>query len=410
MAMNNNSIYAHRNLSIDMLRALTMFIMIFVNDFWKIHDVPHWLEHAKYGEDFMGLADVVFPCFLFAVGMSIPYAISRRYDKGYSTASTLKHVLSRTFALLIMGAFISNSEFRLSDEAPYTIGVYWFIMAFGFISVWNQYPKPKTDRQKHLFTLFQGVGVILLLYIAFTFRNPNDGVFGPYWGILGAIGFAYLFCALVYVMFRDRLRMFIYICMALTLICILLTPLRAEYGGTAIWNLPEQNFVNGFLGLLHIGNGALPAFTMGGMIISIISVRYISKSIGWRCSSGILLGALFLILGIIAHRFWIVAKIEATPTWLFYVLSISIFTYTLLTCLEHYHHTRWFTLIKPAGTATLTTYLVPYVYYGFADTTNVVLPDFLTHGFIGIINSLCFAFLVIATTWALGKIDIKLKI
>ena len=102
--MSDKTVYSRRNLAIDMLRALTMFIMIFVNDFWKVHDVPHWLEHAVYGEDFMGLADIVFPCFLFAVGMSIPYAIERRYAKGFSAESTLGHILSRTFALLVMGA------------------------------------------------------------------------------------------------------------------------------------------------------------------------------------------------------------------------------------------------------------------------------------------------------------------
>ena len=71
-----------RDAGIDLLRALTMFGMIFVNDFWKIHDVPRWLEHAKFGEDFLGLADVVFPVFLFVVGMSIPLAIEKRYSKG----------------------------------------------------------------------------------------------------------------------------------------------------------------------------------------------------------------------------------------------------------------------------------------------------------------------------------------
>ena len=35
--------FSRRTLAIDMLRAITMFTMIFVNDFWKIHDVPHWL-------------------------------------------------------------------------------------------------------------------------------------------------------------------------------------------------------------------------------------------------------------------------------------------------------------------------------------------------------------------------------
>ena len=94
--------FSRRNLAIDMLRAITMFTMIFVNDFWKIHDVPHWLEHAAYGEDFMGLADVVFPCFLFAVGMSIPYAIERRYAKGLSAESTVGHILTRTLWLIVM--------------------------------------------------------------------------------------------------------------------------------------------------------------------------------------------------------------------------------------------------------------------------------------------------------------------
>ena len=45
--MSDKTVYSRRNLAIDMLRALTMFIMIFVNDFWKVHDVPHWLEHAS---------------------------------------------------------------------------------------------------------------------------------------------------------------------------------------------------------------------------------------------------------------------------------------------------------------------------------------------------------------------------
>lgn len=82
-----------RNAAIDMLRGLTVLIMIFVNSFWKVEGVPHWLEHAAWGEDFMGLADIVFPCFLFAVGMSIPYAIERRAAKGYSDADGIYHPL-----------------------------------------------------------------------------------------------------------------------------------------------------------------------------------------------------------------------------------------------------------------------------------------------------------------------------
>lgn len=408
--MSDKTIYARRNPAIDMLRALTMLTMIFVNDFWKVHDVPHALEHAAYGEDFMGLADVVFPCFLFAVGMSIPYAIERRYAKGLTAESTLGHILSRTFALLVMGAFITNSEFRLSPEAPYSIGVYWFLMAIGFIGVWNQYPKPVSDTQKNLFRICKGIGVLVLLYLAFTFRNPKGGVFGAYWGILGAIGWTYLVCAVIYFFSRDRLKYLLPIWGAFILICLTGTPLREEFGGEAILAFPERNFYHGMLSILHIGNGALPAFTMGGMIFSILSACYAEKSDSWKLRMFLSAAVAFLLLGLSAHHFWIVAKIGATPPWVFYVISISVALYALLSYLAGHHITGWFNLIRPAGTATLTTYLVPYVFYGFADVTGILLPDWSTHGFMGLVNCLCFAFVVIGVTAIMERLHVKLKI
>ena len=50
-----------------------MLLMVFVNDLWSVGGVPHSLEHFEVFEDGMGVADIVFPMFLFAMGMSIPY-------------------------------------------------------------------------------------------------------------------------------------------------------------------------------------------------------------------------------------------------------------------------------------------------------------------------------------------------
>lgn len=408
--MTDNSLFSQRNLGIDMLRALTMFTMIFVNDFWKIHDVPRWLEHAGYGEDFMGLADIVFPCFLFAVGMSIPYAIERRYAKGCSPESTMAHILQRTLALLVMGAFITNSEARLSPEAPYCIGVYWFIMAIGFIGLWNKYPRPANAFRRNLFLVGKIVGGLALLYLALTFRNPKGGVFGAHWGILGSIGWTYLVCATTYLFCRARLQRLLAVWMVFVAICLLGTPLREALGGSPILNFPRPNFYQGMLSILHVGNGALPAFTMGGILLSVLGIRYAHKSIGWKLGSAAMLSVLFLLLGLLAHRFWIVAKIGATPPWLFWVLAISTSAYALLHVLDVKRCTGWFRIIRPAGTATLTTYLVPYVFYGAADVTGIVLPDWLTHGPMGIVNCLCFAFVVIAVTGLLERLHIKLKI
>ena len=68
--------------SIDVLRALTMYLMVFVNDLWTDKKIPEWLEHAPAKADAMGFADIIFPAFLFIVGLSIPYSQQSRIDRG----------------------------------------------------------------------------------------------------------------------------------------------------------------------------------------------------------------------------------------------------------------------------------------------------------------------------------------
>ena len=133
--------FSQRNVAIDLLRAMTMLVMIFVNDFWTIREVPKWMQHAGGNEDFLGLADAVFPVFLFVVGMSIPFAIERRYSKGLSDISTLGHILSRTFALLILGVFTASFESNLSRDMGMSNPVYRTLSIVAIFMVWNLYPK-----------------------------------------------------------------------------------------------------------------------------------------------------------------------------------------------------------------------------------------------------------------------------
>jgi hypothetical protein len=405
-----NGNFTGRNEAIDILRALTMFVMIFVNDFWKVHDIPSWLDHAARGVDFMGLADVVFPCFLFVVGMSIPFAIERRYAKGLTGESTIGHILSRTLALLVMGAFITNSEARLSPDVSYRIGIYWFLMVGAFFCVWNQYPPAKDAVRKRLYAALKIVGVLVLLYLAVTFRSTKGDVFGARWGILGSIGWTYLVCALIYVFTRDRLKYLLPLWIVFVLVCILGSRMNEVNGGESILALPRPNFYNEALGILHIGNGALVAFTMGGVILSVLSARCIHLPEWKKLAGTLLLAAVLLAVGIVARKFWILSKISATPTWIFYVSAIAVALYGILSLVAVKGKAGWFDAIKPAGTATLTTYTIPYVAYGLADVTGIVLPDWFTHGFLSIVNCLCFAFLIIWVTWLLGKIHLKLKI
>lgn len=405
-----SGLLGRRDAGIDMLRGLTMFTMIFVNDFWKIHDVPRWLEHAGWNEDFMGLADVVFPTFLFAVGMSVPFSLGRRALRGYPVESTVGHILSRTFALIVMGAFITNSEARLSPEAPYSIGVYWFIMAAGFVGVWNTYPKTADRGMKILFAACRVAGGAALAYLAFTFRSPDGRVFGPQGGILGAIGWTYLVCSMAYLLCRGSFRKLVWVWAAFLAVCLLGSPLRDCFGGKAVLDFPRPNFYDGVLGMLHIGNGACCVMTMSGLLLTMLGARYADMPERKRMAWAMGIAAVFAALGVVSWYFWIVSKIGATPPWVFFVIALSTAMYAMLSFMASHRLDGWFALIRPAGTATLTAYIVPYVFYGFSDVTGIVLPDALTHGLPGLLNCMCFSLLAIAVTGLLERIHIKLKI
>ena len=79
-----------------------MFTMIYVNDFPE-HTGPWWTHHAPSSADWMTFVDMVFPAFLFLVGMSIPIALGSRIRKAEPLWKTLAHVLLRTISLLAIG-------------------------------------------------------------------------------------------------------------------------------------------------------------------------------------------------------------------------------------------------------------------------------------------------------------------
>ena len=400
-----------RNLAIDMLRALTMTLMIFVNDFWKVHDVPQWMEHAKHGVDFMGLSDFVYPAFLFCVGMSVPYAIEHRYRKGYSGESTMGHILLRVLSLLIMGAFLGNSEARLApDFTLYRIGTYWLVAVASFFLVWNAYPKNPSHRQSILFTCLKIIGGLCLLFLAVTYRKPDGRVFDTSFSILGGIAWTYLVAAVVYYFCRDNLRKIIPVWVAVLAVCVLTQRMRPEMGDVAILNFPRPNFLEGMLRVLHIGNGGAVFLALSGLLVSVVTEKIAHLPQGKRILIGLGTALAAFLLGVFTRRFWIAAKLGLTLPCCLFVSAIAIAVYTLLRFLNSKGLSGWFAVIRPAGTATLTTYMIPYVFYGFADITGIVLPDWLTHRPLALVNCFCFALICIAIVGLLQKLHLKLKV
>src|SRR5687768_10951969 len=178
--------------SIDITRALTMVLMIFVNDLGSLKGIPLWLEHVEPGVDGIGLADVVFPAFLFIVGLSLPFAVENRRRKGDSEWELVKHVLVRSFALLVMGVFLVNGESINEAGTGMRRYVWNSLSCISFILIWNLYPK---SANRYFVLAAKAAGIITLLVLAILYRGGDDGLnrFAPqWWGILGLIGWAYL--------------------------------------------------------------------------------------------------------------------------------------------------------------------------------------------------------------------------
>ncbi len=112
-----NSVAAPSNriVSLDILRGITIAFMIMVNYNGGIGNgaggTTSWwfMNHA----DWIGLTptDLVFPTFLFVIGVSIVYAFEARLSKGATRASLVKHTLSRTAILIFFGFLVNNFPF-----------------------------------------------------------------------------------------------------------------------------------------------------------------------------------------------------------------------------------------------------------------------------------------------------------
>ncbi|HEY3373070.1 MAG TPA: DUF5009 domain-containing protein [Prolixibacteraceae bacterium] len=382
-----------RIFSIDVFRAITMVLMIFVNDFWTLSGIPKWLEHAGAKEDFMGFSDIIFPCFLFIVGMSIPYAIRNRISKGETQQKIMIHIILRSLALLVMGLFTVN----ISDlnEAASGISSQWFqiVMVAGFFLIWNVYPKAE-GWKKYLFTGLQVAGALILVMLAWYFRGGEDGLSRmrpQWWGILGLIGWTYLISASLYLFARKSTLLLLGLWLFFTLL-----------------NIASQK---GWLQNAIIpGGGAFQGFAFAGIAASLLLDGATDEKRKKLPIFYLGIGSLLLIAGMALHNVFIISKIQATPTWVFMCNGIAFgFLGLIYFLVDLKGKGNWFDVIKPAGTSTLTCYLVPYVYYSLA-TYAFTLPAFLKTGAIGLVKSFVYALIIVGITALLGKMKIKLKI
>jgi predicted acyltransferase len=112
---------ATRLMSLDFFRGATIAMMILVNDAGN-EEASYWpLQHSAWNG--WTPTDLVFPFFLFMVGVAVAYSFRSRLARGESRGDLLKHVLWRGFLILALGVFLNGfpNHYRIHSMRFYGV-------------------------------------------------------------------------------------------------------------------------------------------------------------------------------------------------------------------------------------------------------------------------------------------------
>ncbi len=397
---------AERIASVNVFRGLTMLLMLFVNDIndYGVKHAPWFLYHMdeitvkrlyRVDEpwpengtlppevdantlpkglanrlttgkiDFMTVPDVIFPIFLFIVGLSIPIALERRIALGDSTFKLCGHVVLRSLEMIVIGLCMMN----MGGAAPVNgmSGNWWRLLLFpSMILLWNRYPRAQ-GAMRWLFSALRLVGAGMLIYLLVIFRQDGNTWLSPgWWGIIGLIGWAYLLSALVWLAARDLpvavmggLALLIAFRLGSSAIVI-----QHADGSAIIFYEWWRNTFHGWL--IDPGSLAgLSTMVFAGMAIATLFrpaslIQTPRSRIAWILvfAAGFAAAA-FLVRPILGLG---IVKGPATPAYCLYTTSIACTIYALLYWLVDLRKvSRWTALVAPAGSNTLLMYMLPWI-------------------------------------------------
>ena len=283
----------NRILSIDIMRGLTILLMLFLNDL----NMPVLSELTDYkagGSDGNGLADWLFPGFLFIAGMAIPYSVGRRISDGEDNFTIAKHIVVRSISLLIIGLLMLNSE-RVNPEFTGIGKNLWTILMFtGVFMIWNKYQETGSN-----FFTIQGlrlIGMALLVALVFKFRSGefenNGSLITGSWGFLGLIGWGYLVAAFIYLAARDNI-MNIVVALFFFMTMNILTKLDL------LFYLDPAKPVFGV-----IIEGYIPMIVLSGTLTTMILKKYSPAATKKRLLTIVTIGVLSLTAGVLSGNYF----------------------------------------------------------------------------------------------------------
>jgi hypothetical protein len=325
---------SQRVVSIDIFRGITMLLMIFVNELAGVHGLPWWNYHLPASANGMTYVDMVFPTFLFIVGLSLPLAINNRFEKGSTQLQLWGHVLARTAGLLTLGIALANAD-KCTSMPP---DLWGFLVVLSGILFWLTNPRFK----------YVGLAGLVILFALFR-RQGGLWLDFSYWEILGIIGWTYLASSILYI----PTRRWKFAPVVWLVVCCALSAAKHEYASFCL------------------------LVFCGIVCTQIYLTTDLFPSIRRKITAGMIYSLVLLAAGVLLLPFEI-SKIRATPSWCLLTAAAATLIFTVLyyVC-DVTHRTKWAAFAMPAGSNTILTYLLPDLYY-FSEGMPVLRVAFFT--------------------------------
>jgi hypothetical protein len=374
--------------------------MVFVNDLAGIKGLPWWNYHIPPGEQGLTYVDVVFPAFLFIVGMAIPLALEKRMSRGDSILKILYHIVIRSLSLVVLGLLIMNGR----DMDPVSTGISytaWNVLMFtGVILLWNNYPR-SSKRHDNIFRILKWSGLLILIVLLFIYRREVDGeilwINKKNWSILGAIGWAYLSVCILFLILKGKFRLLV-----ISLIFLVALNVISKAG----W----IDFIRYVPRIIWpFGSGSLASIAMAGLLLSMIFIKNdIASSLNSKITWGIAYSVILFLAGWLLLPFGL-AKIGSTPSYTLFSSGICILLFMIMYMVVDVRgHYRWASFLKPAGSNPLLTYILPDIYYAIFGLThaNIINPE----GWPGIFRALIFSLFILGVSAFMTRLKIRLQL
>jgi predicted acyltransferase len=168
-----------RLLSLDLFRGLTIAGMLLVNNAGNWHYVYPPLEHAEWN----GLTptDLIFPFFLFIVGVAIKLSLDKYYIADGSTSKTILRILRRTILIFFVG-LVLNGYPKYDLEHLRIMGVLQRIALCYLFASLIYIAVVKKNEKTMLTTICSIIGVLLIGYYLMMRYIPVPGYGAGFFG------------------------------------------------------------------------------------------------------------------------------------------------------------------------------------------------------------------------------------